>query len=714
MLSDGDREMIADNLRSLFNAHWPFQTGVDNGTDPNAVSRIWMELVAQGYHQIGMPGGSVLEAGVVILREAGRANCPAPFIPAISSNLMGLGASDKITATALEAEIAFSSPGTVSGRVHFVEHTAVADRLIVAVLGGVVVADLANATITETPGFSVPALATVEFDAVPAEFIATDNVSDLVLAERLMLAARALGAVERAFEMVLAHVKARVQFGQPLAMFQSMQHKLADCYLIIDSASLLIADAAHRHDIGSADWRFAANAAIAYSAKLRTVSLEIHHAFGAVGYAEEHEAPRHFRRAHSDLLRMGGSRAARAELANWLVDGPGILPERAFDPDVEKFRVELRQWLSANWTDEDRVAQRALPFHLRSRNDKLERALGAAGYLSLGWPEALGGKAARPLLQMVLMEELEFAHVPSSGISAAAWLLAPEIIRHGSPILQQELLPRIAKGEIKFALGYSEPEAGSDLSSLRTRAVRDGDDYVVSGQKLWGTGTEHATHIAVAVRTDPDSTAKSRGISLLIVPADLPGITIQPGMALYGHTFCTQFFDEVRVPSRYLLGDENKGWSVLTGALAAERILMGGQIASVARVFHEFCDYVSSNSVLASDPTVRDLVGRYAAEFEAARQLSRRSVLTLEKGLLPIVEGAITKIFSGELTERFAEDALDVFGMAGTLSENSLDAPLDGHVEQLLRRSIMLVVGGGAAEIQRTIIAQQGLGLPRR
>jgi 3-oxo-4-pregnene-20-carboxyl-CoA dehydrogenase beta subunit len=713
MMSDSDREMIADNLRALFAAHWPAGTAVERSQEPAEVARVWAELVAQGFDQPGVPDGLGLEAGVIILREAGRANCPAPLIPAISANLLGLEAGDAIIATALDADGAVFRDGAVSGRIPFVEHSALANRIAVAVPGGIALTDLAGAAIAATQGFAVPALATVTLDAAPAVFMATDKLQDVTLAERLLLTARALGAVDRAFAMVLDHVQSRVQFGQPLARFQSMQHKLADCRLVIDSTALLIADAAQRHDSGAVDWRFSANAAIAYAAGLRKVSLEIHHAFGAIGYAEEHEAPRHFRRAHADLLRMGGARAARAELAGPLIDGSGTLPERELDADVEVFRTDLRQWLADNWTDADRAKQRARPFHLRGRNERIERALGAAGYLSLGWPEALGGKAARPLMQMVLMEELERAHVAASGISAAAWLLAPEIIRHGTPFQQQELLPRIARGEIKFALGYSEPEAGSDLTSLRTRAVRDGDDYVITGQKLWGTGTEHATHIAVAVRTDPDAPSKAKGISVLIVPADLPGITIQPGMALYGHTFCTQFFDEVRVPAHYLLGEENKGWVVLTGALAAERILMGGQIASVARVFEEFCAHVAATPHLAGDTVVRDMVGRYAAEFEAARQLSLRSVLTLEQGRLPVVEGAITKIFSGELAERFAEDALEVLGTAGTLREDSPEAPIDGQIEQLLRRSIMLVVGGGAAEIQKTIIAQQGLGLPR-
>lgn len=708
-----DRVMITDALRALFAAHWPVEDAVRRAGDRAAVATIWQALQAQGFGEVGASDGLGLEAGLLLAEEAGRAGCPAPIIPTVAINLLGIRREETI-ATALDAEGMTLSGGRLSGKIRFVEHAAIARSVAVAVAGGVAVVPLDAAALVFTPGLSVPPLADLRYDLAPAEFIASASVADAALAERLMLASRALGAAHRAFELLLDHVLVRVQFGRVLARFQSMQHKLADCKLVLDCATLQLADAARRYDAGDAGWHFAGEAALAYAAgNLRRVSLETHHGFGAIGYAEEHEAPRHFRRVHADLARMGGVRRARAALAGHMVEGPGRFPDHHLGDQVEAFRAGVRAWLAAHWSDAERRANRARPFVERGRNANFERALGAAGYLSLGWPVAHGGQAARPLNQMVLMEELERAEAPTSGIIGGAWLLAPEIIRHGSPFLQEALLPGIARGEIKFALGYSEPEAGSDLTSLRTRAVREGDHYVVTGQKLWGTGTEHATHIALAVRTDPDASSKAQGISLLIVPTDLPGITIQPNMAMYGHSFCTQFYDAVRVPAEYLLGTENGGWAVLSGALAAERISMGGQVARVCRIFEEFCGYVAARPALAGDPLVRDMIGQYAAEQAAARQLTLRSLLALEAGRMPLVEGAITKVFSGDLTERFCEAALDILGIEASLGEETPDAPLDGQVEQLLRRSIMLVIGGGAPEIQKTIIAQRGLGLPR-
>ena len=341
------------------------------------------------------------------------------------------------------------------------------------------------------------------------------------------------------------------------------------------------------------------------------------------------------------------------------------------------------------------------------------RKLGADGWLSISWPEEFGGRGLSPLKQLAMVEELSLTGAPTNSIIASCWLIAPEIIRHGSHWLQEALLPGIRSGDYAFSLGYSEPEAGSDLSSLQTRAVRDGDYYVVNGQKLWGTGADRATHIVLAVRTDAAAKPKAAGISVLIVPADLPGITIQPGMALYGQTFCTQFFDDVKVPTSFLLGEENKGWGILTGALAAERIQMGGAIIAVQDVYEKLCHYVAGIPKLRESDRICDILGQFGAEIEAARLLSLRSVWALEEGKVPIVEGAYTKVFSGNLVERFSEAALDILGDAGLLSEAAQGAPLDGRIEQMLRQSIMMVIGGGAAEIQKTIIAQRGLGLPR-
>jgi len=248
--------------------------------------------------------------------------------------------------------------------------------------------------------------------------------------------------------------------------------------------------------------------------------------------------------------------------------------------------------------------------------------------------------------------------------------------------------------------------------------MRDGDEWVINGQKLWTTGAEKSDYMWLAARTDPDARPVHAGISVFIVPMNTPGITVRPSMALYGNTFCTEFLDNVRVPASALVGEVNGGWKILTSALATERILMGGAVAQALATFNSLLDHVrsaaaSSGVSLAEDGAVRDRLAFLAAEIEVARQFLAHSVRMVEQGKVPTYEAAISKVYTGELLQRVGESALDIAGMGITLEEGVPGAITNGRMEQMLRRSIMMVVGGGTAEIQRTLIAQRGLELPR-
>jgi alkylation response protein AidB-like acyl-CoA dehydrogenase len=267
-----------------------------------------------------------------------------------------------------------------------------------------------------------------------------------------------------------------------------------------------------------------------------------------------------------------------------------------------------------------------------------------------------------------------------------------------------------------FAIGYTEPSAGTDLASLRTRAVRDGDDYVVNGQKLWSTGGDKADYVWLAVRTSTEA-KKHAGISVLMASLRSPGVTIRPSMALYGKTFSAVFYDNVRVPAKNRVGPENGGWKVITDALAAERVMIGGtRITAIDRAFDKLTDYVRVAKVngraLKDDPLVRDRIGALAADIEVARQFQIRNTQMVEQGRVPIYEAAVGKVFTGELQERLGQAALDILGSGGLLGEDSPSAPV-GELEQVLRHSIMGMIGGGTSEIQRNVIALRGLDLPR-
>jgi alkylation response protein AidB-like acyl-CoA dehydrogenase len=393
------------------------------------------------------------------------------------------------------------------------------------------------------------------------------------------------------------------------------------------------------------------------------------------------------------------------------------LPAHDMGPAAGAFRKEIRAWLTKNWTPEKQAAHLRKPFNERGYDNEFSTLMGRDGWIGVGWPKQFGGQGRSPTEQIAFITEIANAGAPSHAHTTSETIVAQALFQHGSKDQQDEWLPAIKRGERLFALGYSEPEAGSDLAALRTRAVRDGDHWVVNGQKLWSTGADKADHMWLAVRTDPDA-KKHAGISVLMVDLRTPGITIRPSMALYGKTFSTHFYDDVRVPAKNMVGAVNTGWKVITDALAAERVMIGGtRMAALERAFDHLTEYLKTAVVggkaLRNDPVIRDRIGALAADLEVARQFQMRNSRLVEQGRVPLHEAAMGKVFASELQERLGQAALDILGTAGLLSEDTPGAPVGGHMEQLLRHSIMGMIGGGTSEIQRNVIAQRGLDLPR-
>jgi alkylation response protein AidB-like acyl-CoA dehydrogenase len=392
------------------------------------------------------------------------------------------------------------------------------------------------------------------------------------------------------------------------------------------------------------------------------------------------------------------------------------LPSLNVDPKVEAFRKEVRAWLAKNWPEKKRVEHRAKPFKDRGHDREFSRALGRDGWIGVGWPKEFGGQGRSPSEQVAFIEEMARADAPLGAHSTGESIVAQALMLHGSQEQKDEWLTAIRRGERNFSLGYSEPEAGSDLAGLRTKAVRDGDDYVVNGQKLWSTGGDKAEYVWLAVRTSAEA-KKHAGISVLMASLRSPGVTIRPSMALYGKTFSAVFYDNVRVPAKCMVGPENGGWKVITDALAAERVMIGGsRMAGLERAFDRLTSYIRTAKVngkfLRNDPLIRDRIGQIAADIEVARQFQIRNTRMVEAGRVPIYEAAVGKVFAGELQERIGQVALDILGSGGLLGEDSASAPV-GEMEQLLRHSIMGMIGGGTSEIQRNLIAIRGLNLPR-
>lgn len=336
-----------------------------------------------------------------------------------------------------------------------------------------------------------------------------------------------------------------------------------------------------------------------------------------------------------------------------------------------------------------------------------------AGWLGVGWPRDFGGQGRSAIEQWLFLEEMAYRRLPTGGLSVSS--VGPTIMRVGTEEQKQRYLPGILRGEIDFAVGYSEPNAGTDLASLETRAVREGDEYVINGQKIYTTAAHYATHIWLAARTGGRE-VKHRGISVIIVPLDTPGITVRPLYTQAGVRTNEVFLEDVRVPVANRVGEENAGWYIIAMALDFERIF---PYSGLAREFERLVEWAgeqdmgSQGTTVLEDPVARQSLAELAVDLEVARLFSLRTAWMIEQGEVPNVEASINKVWLSELRQRVASAALGLMGEAGQLRVGTDGAPLDGDFEQIYRFFPMLKFGGGTNEIQRNIIAQRGLGLPR-
>ncbi|MDB5999076.1 MAG: acyl-CoA dehydrogenase [Rhizobacter sp.] len=742
--SHEERQMLRDSLRGFLERHWPSTRAVELAADPRAVIDLWSGLVGQGLASLGSdPAEGGLQEVVVAMEELGRAASPAPLLGAVLANLAFAQAGAPRAAQSLLADLhagaarvcfAFAAiaPDTeagslrqgdvgVIGTLRFLEDAGSATHLVVATKDrtlAIVPCDAPQVRVVETPSMGGCPLYEATLADAPATLVPIEatRLSDLLLVARLALAARAHGAARKAFDMAVDYAKERRQFGQPIGRFQAIQHKLADGLIALEGVRLTLANAARNHDQGAADWRYFASTALAFAGgTLRKVSIETHHAFGAIGYAEEHEAPRHFRRVHVDSTAHGGAAQARKEVAASLFDqGGSPLPAYDLGPAGNAFRQQVRAWLAQHWSGERKATFDRLPFKQREFDASFARDVGKTGWIGLSWPASFGGQARGAMEQLAFIEEMERADAPRVGASVQANAL----MMFGTPEQQARYLPEILRGEAMHGMGYSEPNAGSDLASLKTRATPEPDGgWRIDGQKIWTT-TYWGKYMFLAARTDVQAKPAHAGISMFVVPMDAPGITVNPAKTLYGGSFANIFYDGVKLPADALVGGLNNGWKVLTGALANERGLIGGGIVNkVIRQFEQLrlqlLDTTSGGRAMSSDPLVRERMATLASEIEVARQLMAHCATLAADGVTPPEVAAISKVFSGELMERFGEAALDLLGRRATLSQGASGALANGSFEQGLRHSLMWVISIGTNEIQRSLIAQRGLGLPR-
>lgn len=754
---DDELRMLRESARRFLVRAWPAERAVLAAKNPEEILRLWGEIAAQGWLALGVDAASNgMRMVSILLQELGRAACPAPLLDAFLGNII-LGnvvepsadirrLADEVRggrallscvlgpcdgdANAGAFDVADGTNARLSGRGAFVEGTAVATHFLVITSRprelAIVAANARGVVVTATPGIGVPPLAEIDFneaDAITA-ICAIDDWKTVRAVARLGLAARALGAADRGFELVTDYAKVRVQFGKKIGQYQAIQHKLANCLINLETSRLALLRATAAFDRADADWLYTAGVATAVAnPALRQVCLETHHAFGGVSFWEEHEMPRHFRRIHADLVRCGGVYGAREDIAGYLLGGnlapvgQGRLPDLDLGDKANTFRQEVREWLAANWKAAYTEAELALPVNERLAKKEFSKTLARKGWLGVSWPEQFGGQGRSTFEQLVFEEEMAYAEAPIGWHLASVNMMGPTIREFGSAEQRERMLPEILKGNVCFCLGYSEPDHGSDLAGITTRASRDGDEWVIRGQKLYTSTASYANYCWLAARTDPDAVPSHAGISVFIVPMNTPGITLQPLHGLNDHRSNVVFWDDVRVPASAIVGEVNGGWKVITAALAFERVALASVAARGRSYFDKLLAHVMcterNGRPLREDTLVRDRIASLAAEIEAARLLAVQTAQLIEEGKVPAHEAAMSKVYSGELMERLAETAFDLLGSGASLKGGARSALIEGAFEFCIRDAFLYVIGGGTNEIQRTLIALRGLGLPR-
>lgn len=382
-----------------------------------------------------------------------------------------------------------------------------------------------------------------------------------------------------------------------------------------------------------------------------------------------------------------------------------------FTLEQRQLREELRAYFQQLISPDVRAATRGAEGG--DTYKRVIRQMGHDGWLALGWPREFGGQGRSPLEQLIFLEEAQYARAPYPFVTVNT--VGPALIAHGSEAHKTRFLPGIARGEIHFAIGYTEPGAGTDLAALQTSAVRDGNDYIINGSKIFTSGAESADYVWLAVRTNPDA-RRHTGISILIVPTASPGFSFTPIHTVGGVRTNVSYYDNVRVSADMLVGELNGGWHLITSQLNHERVGLGAWGINAVRLFQETLDWARDNSPgprPVDTPWIRQALARAYAFLDARRLINYRMAWAMSEGEPNPALASAAKVYGTECLIEVCRLLLDVLGGDALLQPGSPAALLAGDLEEEYRRCQINTFGGGVNEIQRELVAQFGLRLPR-
>jgi 3-oxocholest-4-en-26-oyl-CoA dehydrogenase alpha subunit len=386
----------------------------------------------------------------------------------------------------------------------------------------------------------------------------------------------------------------------------------------------------------------------------------------------------------------------------------------AFTPEQQQLRSELREYFAKLMTPERREA---LAGGYEDGGQTVYREtvkqMGTDGWLGIGWPEQYGGQNRTMMEQLIFSDECSVAGAPFPVLTVNT--VGPTIMELGTEEQKNDFLPKILTGDLHFAIGYSEPDAGTDLASLSTRAERDGDEYVINGSKMWTSLIESADYVWLAARTDPD-VAKHKGISVFLVPTKTKGFSFTPVRTLSGATTSQTFYEDVRVPATALVGRLNDGWRLVTGQLNRERVALVSP-ASVQTSLNEVRAWAEQTKLpdgsrLIDKEWVQANLGRVHAKVEFLKLINWKIAWGVKNGVSP-ADASATKVFGTEFYTEAYRLLMECFGDEAFVRVDSPGAVIKGRIERAYRGALILTFGGGTNEVQRDIIAMVGLGMPR-
>jgi alkylation response protein AidB-like acyl-CoA dehydrogenase len=387
--------------------------------------------------------------------------------------------------------------------------------------------------------------------------------------------------------------------------------------------------------------------------------------------------------------------------------------ELDFTPEQRKFRDELRGYLAEMMTD-------ALNDELASgvgegggpEFRKAMRQMGRDGLLGISWPKEYGGQERSAIEQFIFADEVQATGFPLPFLTLST--VGPTLREYGTPEQSRYFCPRILAGEIFFAIGYSEPDAGTDLASLRTIAVRDGDEWVIHGQKMWTSLAQYADYIWLAARTDSEA-KKHRGLSIFLVPTDSEGYSRQEIRTVGGVCTNATFYDDVRVPAENLIGGENNGWRLITGQLNHERISLM-TVGMTRRNLEAVTEWARATSLdgqrVIDKPWVQHNLARVYAKLQVLRLMCWKQAWAADQGQPQMADSSAIKVYGSEFQIEAYRALMEVLGAPGILARGSPGAVVQGRIESSYRNGLILTFGGGTNEIQRDIIAMAGMGMP--